>query len=50
MLKDFYASITHNMISLVGTAIAVASFALIASLFFLELFGFVGGQYIVILT
>ena len=50
MLKDFVASITHNVISLIGTALAVASLVLMACLFAMEQFGFEGGPYIGILT
>jgi len=50
MLRDFFASITRNLISLIGTALAVASLVLIASLFIMEQFGFEGGPYIGILT
>ena len=50
MFKDFLASITHNVISLIGTALAVASLVLMACLFAMEQFGFEGGPYIGILT
>ena len=50
MFKDFIASITHNVISLIGTALAVASLVLMACLFAMEQFGFEGGPYIGILT
>ena len=50
MFKNFLVSITHNLISLIGTAIAVATLVLMASLFAMELFGFEGGPYIGILT
>ena len=50
MFKDFLASITHNVTSLVGTALAVASLVLMACLFTMEQFGFEGGPYIGILT
>ena len=50
MFKDFLASITHNVISLLGTALAVASLVLMACLFAMEQFGFEGGPYIGILT
>ena len=50
MFKDFIASITHNVTSLVGTALAVASLVLMACLFAMEQFGFEGGPYIGILT
>jgi hypothetical protein len=50
VLKNFFASITHNAISLIGTAIALAALVLIASLFTMEQFGFEGGPYLGILT
>ena len=50
MFKNFLASITHNAISLIGTAIAVAALVLILSLFAMELWGFEGGPYLGILT
>jgi len=50
VFKNFFASITHNAISLIGTALAVASLVLIASLFAMEQFGFEGGPYLGILT
>ena len=50
MFKNFVASITHNVISLIGTAIAVATLVLMASLFSLEMWGYEGGPYIGILT
>jgi len=50
MFRNFLASITHNAISLIGTALAVASLVLMASLFAMEQFGFEGGPYLGILT
>jgi len=50
MFRNFLASITHNAISLIGTALAVASLVLIASLFTMQQFGFEGGPYLGILT
>ena len=50
MFKNFLASITHNAISLIGTAIAVAALVLMASLFGMEFWGFEGGPYLGILT
>ena len=50
MFKNFLASITHNAISLIGTALAVASLVLMACLFTIEQLGFEGGPYIGILT
>jgi hypothetical protein len=50
MFKSFFASITRNVVSVVGTALAVASLVLILSLFVMELIGFQGGPYLGILT
>jgi len=50
MIKNFLVSITHNLLSLIGTAIALATLVLMASLFAMELSGFEGGPYIGILT
>ena len=50
MIKNFFASITHNAISLIGTALALASLVLILSLFTMQQFGFEGGPYLGILT
>lgn len=50
MFKNFLVSITHNAISLIGTAIAVAALVLMASLFGMEFWGFEGGPYLGILT
>jgi hypothetical protein len=50
MFRKFFASITHNAISLIGTAVAVASLVLILSLFAMQQFGFEGGPYLGILT
>ena len=50
MFKNFLVSITHNVMSLIGTAIAIATLVLMASLFAMELWGFEGGPYIGILT
>ena len=50
MFKNFLVSITHNILSLIGTAIAIATLVLMASLFAMELWGFEGGPYIGILT
>jgi hypothetical protein len=50
MFKNFLSSITHNAISLIGTAIAVAALVLMASLFGMEFWGFEGGPYLGILT
>jgi hypothetical protein len=50
VIKNFFASITHNAISLIGTALALASLVLIMSLFTMQQFGFEGGPYLGILT
>ena len=49
MFKNFLVSITHNAISLIGTAIAVAALVLMGSLFAIKLWGYEGGPYIGIL-
>ncbi len=49
MFKNFLVSITHNAISLIGTAIAVAALVLMGSLFAIQLWGYEGGPYIGIL-
>lgn len=50
MARHFFASLTRNPISLVGTALAAAALTLIISLFVVELVGFEGGPYLGILT
>ncbi len=50
MFKNFLASITHNALSLIGTAVALAALVLMGSLFTMELWGFEGGPYLGILT
>ncbi len=50
MFKSFFASITQNAISLIGTALALASLVLILSLLLIQQFGFEGGPYLGILT
>jgi hypothetical protein len=49
MVRNFIVSITRSIISLVGTALAVAALVLMLSLFMLEQFGFEGGPYLGIL-
>jgi hypothetical protein len=49
VFKNFLVSITHNAISLIGTAIAVAALMLMGSLFAIKLWGYEGGPYIGIL-
>jgi hypothetical protein len=50
MARHFFASLTQNPISLVGTALAVASLTLIITLFGIQMMGFEGGPYLGILT
>ena len=50
MFKNFLSSITHNGISLAGTALAIMGLVLIISLFVMERLGFEGGPYLGILT
>lgn len=50
MVKHFFASITSNSISLIGTGLAIASLVLIVSLFGMALIGFEGGPYLGIMT
>ena len=49
MFKNFLVSITHNAISLIGTAIAVSALVIMGSLFAIQLWGYEGGPYIGIL-
>ena len=50
MFRSFLGSITRNLISLTGTALALASLILIVSLFVIQQLGFEGGPYLGILT
>lgn len=50
MSGRFFALLTRNPISLVGTALAVSSLTLIVALFMVQLLGFEGGPYLGILT
>ena len=50
MVRNFIVSITRSTISLIGTALVVATLVLMLSLFMLERFGFEGGPYLGILT
>lgn len=50
MARHFFASLTQNPISLVGTAVAAASLMLIITLFGIHALGFEGGPYLGILT
>jgi hypothetical protein len=50
VFRNFFASLTRNAISLVGTAIALSALILIITLFGMQLWGFEGGPYLGILT
>ena len=50
MVRNFVVSITRSTISLIGTALVVATLVLMLSLFMIEGFGFEGGPYLGILT
>jgi len=50
MAKDFFAALTRNTISLVGTAMVVASATLIITLFVIQQIGFEGGAYLGLIT
>ncbi len=50
MIKHFFAAITGNVVSLVGTLLIVTSLLLIAALLIMQALGFEGGAYIGILT
>lgn len=50
MSRHFFASLTQNPISLIGTALGAASLTLIIALFIVQLVGFEGGPYLGILT
>ena len=50
MARHFFASLTRNPISLVGTALAAASLTLIIALVIIQAIGFEGGPYLGILT
>ena len=50
MFRNFFASLTRNAISLVGTAIALSALILMMTLFGMQLWGFEGGPYLGILT
>ena len=49
-MRQFFASMTRDPVSLLGAAITTASALLIISLFVIELFGFLGNPYIGILA
>ena len=50
MIKHFFAAITGNLISLVGTLMMVLSLLFIAALLVMQAMGFEGGAYIGIIT
>ncbi len=50
MIKHFFAAITGNLVSLVGTLLIVTSLLLIIALLVMQGLGFEGGAYIGILT
>jgi hypothetical protein len=50
MARHFFASLTQNPISLVGTALAAASLTMIIALVIIQMTGFEGGPYLGILT
>jgi hypothetical protein len=50
MARHFFAALTQNPVSLIGTALATASLTLIIALFLVQLLGFEGGPYLGILT
>ncbi len=50
MIKHFFAAITGNVVSLIGTLLIVVSLLLIGALFFMQGMGFEGGAYLGILT
>ncbi len=50
MIKHFFAAITGNIISLIGTAMMVLSLLFIAALLVMQAMGFEGGAYLGIIT
>ncbi len=50
MARHFFAALTQNPISLVGTALAAASLTMIIALVIIQMTGFEGGPYLGILT
>lgn len=50
MIKHFFAAITGNVVSLIGTLLIITSLLLIAALLIMQGLGFEGGAYIGILT
>ena len=50
MIKHFFAAITGNVISLIGTLMIVLSLLLIGALLIMQAMGFEGGAYLGIVT
>jgi hypothetical protein len=50
MARDFFAALTRNTVSLIGTALVVASVTLIITLFVIQQLGFQGGAYLGLIT
>ena len=50
MIKHFFAGITSNLISLIGTVLILVSLLLIAALLIMQGMGFEGGAYLGIIT
>jgi hypothetical protein len=50
VFRNFFASLTRNAISLIGTAIALSALILMITLFGMQMWGFEGGPYLGILT
>ena len=50
MIKHFFAAITGNVVSLIGTLMIVTSLLLIGALLMMQAFGYEGGAYVGILT
>jgi nitrate/TMAO reductase-like tetraheme cytochrome c subunit len=50
MIKHFFAAITGNIVSLIGTLLIIISLLLIIALFVMQAMGFQGGAYLGILT
>jgi len=50
MIRNYISVITRSMLSIVGSAIATASFVLFVTLFLIQIMGFKGGPYLGIIT
>ena len=50
MIRDFFAAVTQNSISLIGTVVTTVGAMLFIMLFALQLAGFEGGPYLGILS